>query len=175
MKLPRLLFSFIITASIVVAGCDSTGSFNESDNSVDESAFRSAQQDAYMEQITDIAIDALTVGGLSKNLDRPPLWADGELFISVVTPAQFKASSGPFDELYASDGAFKDGVPLISESKPGDQDFNGGRWHLNVLKMGVDPAKYATATSVEDLDLNDFMSRDKYFECPVRPRRGKGN
>jgi len=117
----------------------------------------------------------LTVDLAAKNLPRPPLWADGELFVSVVTPATFKPENGPFDELYAGDNGFLDGVPLISDSKPGDQDFNGGRWHLNVLKSDLDPEKYSTADSVEDLDLNDFMSTTDHFECPVRPRRGRGN
>jgi len=67
---------------------------------------------------------------------------------------------------------FKDGVPLISESKPGDTDYNGGRVHQNVLRMEVDPSKYADASSVEDLDLADFVSTDNYFECPLLPRRG---
>lgn len=115
-------------------------------------------------------------------LGRPQTWADGELFNGVVTPATFKPESDPFDELYHGINTtdptvfgfgFKDGVPLISESKPGDADYNGDRWHLNVLKVDVDPHKYANATSVEDLDLNDFQSTDEYFECPLRPQRGK--
>ena len=111
---------------------------------------------------------------------RPQTWVDGELFDGVVTPATFKPTSGNFDELYTipSDHpmgphtSFKDGVPLISESKPGDTDYNGGRWHLNVLKDGVDPDKYANAASVEDLDLGDFEGQNVYFECPLLPRRG---
>jgi hypothetical protein len=104
---------------------------------------------------------------------RPQSWADGELFGGVVTPATFNPANGNFDELYAiPGGAFKDGVPLISESKPGDQDYNGGRWHMNVLKAGVDPAKYANADRDGHLDMNDFMSTDQYFECPLLPRRG---
>jgi len=104
-------------------------------------------------------------------LGRPQLWADCEYFKSVVTPATFKADHGPFDELYTGGDGFKDGVPLISESKPGDMDYNGGRWHLNVLKDGVPADKYANACTVEDLDLNDFESTDQYFECPVLRRR----
>ncbi|MCH7717076.1 MAG: hypothetical protein IH876_13160 [Gemmatimonadetes bacterium] len=103
---------------------------------------------------------------------RPHSWVDGELFAGVVTPATFNPASDPFDELYAGGNGFKDGVPLISESKPGDPDYNGGRWHLNVLKEGVDLDKYENADRVEDLDLDDFESTDSYFECPLLPRRG---
>ena len=104
---------------------------------------------------------------------RPQTWVDGELFNGVVTPAHFDPTSDAFDELYAGGNGFKDDKPLISESKPGDQDYNGGRWHLNVLKGSVDPDKYANADKFEDLDVNDFMSTDVYFECPLLPRRGR--
>ena len=103
---------------------------------------------------------------------RPQIWADCELFNSVVTPATFKPQSEPFDELYTGGNGFRNGTPLISDTKPGDQDYNGGRWHLNVLKEGVDPDKYANACSDEELDLNDFISTTNYFECPLLPRRG---
>ena len=103
---------------------------------------------------------------------RPQTWVDGELFNGVVTPATFDPASDPFDELYMGGNGFLDGVPLISESKPGDQDYNGGRWHLNTLKTGVDPDKYEDAEGVDDLDLNDFEDSGMYFECPLLPLRG---
>lgn len=103
---------------------------------------------------------------------RPQTWVDCELFNGVVTPATFNPESDPFDELYAGGNGFKDGAPLISESKPGDPDYNGGRWHMNVLNAAVDPDKYTSACSVEELDLNDFQSTNNYFECPLLPRRG---
>jgi hypothetical protein len=102
-------------------------------------------------------------------LQRPETWVDGERFAGVVAPATFDPANGNFDELYmCSDGSkFKDGVPLISESGPGDQDYNGGRWHLN-LGTNCD----STADRVEDLVLSDFQSTNTYFECPLLPRRG---
>ncbi|NIR52280.1 hypothetical protein GWO43_27185 [candidate division KSB1 bacterium] len=112
-------------------------------------------------------------GATLAKVGRTQVWADCELFDSVVTPATFKPESDPFDELYAAN--FKDGVGLISESKPGDADYNGGRWHMNVLKAGIDPDKYEDACSVEELDLNDFQSSGNYFECPLLPRRGNRN
>ena len=100
---------------------------------------------------------------------RPATWVDCELFRGVVTPTAFDPQNGPFDELYTGGNGFKNGVPLISESKPGDQDYNGGRWHVNALKAGVSPDKYANACTVEDLDLGDFDSTSNYFECPLLP------
>ena len=105
---------------------------------------------------------------------RPEAWVDGERFAGVVTPATFKPGSGSFDELYAGcEGGFKDGVPLISDAGPGDTDYNGGRWHLNVITDSEDCAKYTDADSDADLDKDDFTSTDTYFECPLLPRRGK--
>jgi hypothetical protein len=104
-------------------------------------------------------------------LGRPLTWVDGEVFAGVVTPATFDPALGDFDELYmCTDGTtFKDGVPLISDAGPGDTDFNGGRWHVNV-STNCD----STADSVEDLDLSAFESTNTYFECPLLPRRGAG-
>lgn len=99
---------------------------------------------------------------------RGMIWADGYLYGTIATPATFKGDKGPYDELYVSPG-FKDGIGAISEAKPGDQDFNGGRWHVNALKDGVDPGKYSGSSSVEELDLNDFASTETYFECPLLP------
>ncbi len=115
----------------------------------------------------------------AKALPRPQTWVDGELFNGVVTPATFDPGSGNFDELYSCSGppgpSFQDGVPLISESKPGDQDYNGGRWHLNVaIDTAACLTAYANATSVEDLTLTDFSSTAVYFECPLLPSRGVG-
>lgn len=99
------------------------------------------------------------------------IWSDCEAFATNGTNSSFKPTAGNFDELY--NGAnFKDGLGAISESKPGDQDYNGGRWHVNTLKPGVDPNKYNNVCSVGNLDLNDFESTSTYFECPMRPIRG---
>ena len=109
----------------------------------------------------------------SQALPRPHSWADCEQFAGVVAPNELPPH-GNFDNLYMMPGhTFKEGVPLISESKPGDRDFNGGRWHLYVLRNGVDASKYSSACRVEDLDLSDFSATDKYFSCPLLPRRGK--
>jgi len=127
---------------------------------------------------SDLLIEDATLDQLSRSENskkpQPAIWADCETFGSLATKSHFKPTAGNFDELY--NGAnFKDGLGAISESKPGDQDFNGGRWHVNTLKEGVDPNKYWSACSVEDLYgidsefWNDFNSTDVYFECPMLP------
>ena len=124
-----------------------------------------------MEYLASLPSD--DAGSNARARPRPQSWADCEQFAGVVTRATFDPANGNFDELYAGGNGFRDMVGIMSESKPGDQDYNGGRWHLNLLKGSVDPDKYGGACSVEDLDLNDFESTPDYFECPLLPRRGK--
>ena len=100
----------------------------------------------------------------------PAIWADCEIFATNGTNTSFKPGHGNFDNLYTGT-TFADGIGSISESKPGDTDYNGGRWHVYTLKAGV-TTDYSSACSVEDLDLNDFEPTDTYFECPLRPMRG---
>ena len=103
-------------------------------------------------------------------LPRAQVWGGCELYNTVVTPATFNPASEPFDKLYAG-ASFAGGITLISESEPGDQDYNGGRWELLVLKPWVDPGKYADACSAAELDPDDFMVAGAYFECPLIPIR----
>jgi hypothetical protein len=155
----------LVLASLAILGCTN-----------DEISLPENTENVGVEGISSTASTSKISSAITslKTLPRPTTWVDCELFAGVVTPATFKPEAGKFDELYAGGNGFKDGSPLISESKPGDQDYNGGRWHLNVLKgkEHVDPAKYQKACSVEQLDLNDFTSTDQYFECPLLPRRG---
>ena len=104
---------------------------------------------------------------------RPQTWVDGELFDGVVTPAKFDPANGNFDILYLG-CPFLDGVPLISESKPGDQDYNGGRWEEWKIINPENCALYSTADRDGDLDTAHFAPTGVYFECPLLPRRGRG-
>lgn len=57
------------------------------------------------------------------------IWAEGYLFGTVATPAGLP-DQGEFDALYNFDGSGLSGQRSISESKPGDTDYNGGRWRV---------------------------------------------
>ena len=113
---------------------------------------------------------------LAQARPRPHTWVDGEEFAGVVTPATFDPANGNFDKLYncGAGGGFLDEVPLISESRPGDQDYNGGRWEEYVIDPEGDAvcADYSDADSVDDLTLSDFVLSGNYFECPLLPLRG---
>ena len=165
----------ILAAS--VAACSTEGPVSPSANGA---GVPTRSSGALAVPVDEPATPATIIGALGRGepggpRDRPESWVDGERFSGVVTPATFDPANGNFDELYAGcPGGFKYGVPLISESKPGDQDYNGGRWHLNLITNVADCADYADADRVESLSLSEFTSTDMYFECPLLPRRGRG-
>ena len=113
-----------------------------------------------------LAVGTVAAGG-------PPgvgFYVDGAPYRTVGTPTDFSGTGAPdhsYDRIFLLGG---DLMP-VAESKPGDRDYNGGRWHVNILKEGVDPAKYADACSVDDLDLGDFEGTGNFFTCPLLPRK----
>lgn len=158
----KKLLSIILVAPLMTTiGCSVDG--NNDSASLDENSLTLFDRLSNLSSTTD-------------KRPQPPVWADCIEYSAIVVPANFKPESDPFDELYMMPGPddsppypFKDDLPLISDSKPGDQDYNGGRWHLNVLKAAVDPAIYANACQEEDIDPANFDSTDVYFGCPLRP------
>ena len=142
-------FSITISALcllVFVASCEKEGDTGPAQTSIESEQFKA-----------------------NKGRPKTTIWSDGKLYGSVVTPAVFDGEKGNYDKLYA--GNFYDGVGLISESKPGDQDYNGGRWNLYVLRIGV-TTDYSMATSDTQLNPLDFESAETYFECPLLPRKG---
>jgi hypothetical protein len=57
------------------------------------------------------------------------IWADGKLYGTTVTPAELP-NHGKFNALYNFDGSGLEGQRSISEAKPGDKDYRGGRWEV---------------------------------------------
>ncbi len=109
----KKLLSFILFSTLLLA---TTSCIVEE---ADDAIFLEESIVSLMEQLSKPSLD--------KGLPQPDIWVDGIKYSGIVTPAKFKPESDPFDELYAmpipdSDAKFpfKDGVPLISDSKPGD-------------------------------------------------------
>jgi hypothetical protein len=63
-------------------------------------------------------------------------WIDDSIYYTIGTPTADLPDKGPTDGLYVflgeEDGGL-DGQTPVGESKPGDTDFNGGRWEVTVL------------------------------------------
>jgi hypothetical protein len=78
-----------------------------------------------------LVVSSATAGG-------PPagaFWVDGMTYRTVVTPAQLP-NKGPKDGLYIIEGL--GGQNPVAEAKPGDRDYNGGRWQVYVLAFTDD-------------------------------------
>ena len=60
------------------------------------------------------------------------IWADGMAFRTIATPSELP-NKGPKDGIYVFDNL--EGQHSVAEAKPGDQDYNGGRWQVYVLSF----------------------------------------
>lgn len=104
----------------------------------------------------------------------PGFYVDGTLYATVGTPTDFLGTGAPahsYDRIYA----LGDGLRNVAESKPGDRDFNGGRWLVFPVSWNVTPYQI---TSDADLfaaqDAGDLTVGDqpvKAFFCSVQAIR----
>jgi hypothetical protein len=118
------------------------------------------------------------------------IWAHGELYDTVITPTTFVAPpEHSTDILYNFGMSGLAGQRSVSESAPGDTDFNGGRWDVQMVvftPQGVeahDPdgdgiVNYELTDAGEVLDdeaLGHIIINEAnfYFECPLLPRRNR--
>jgi hypothetical protein len=62
------------------------------------------------------------------------IWGDGQLYGTVITPTHLP-DKGPKDRLYNFDMSGLTGQAAVAESKPGDRDYNGGRWQVIFLEF----------------------------------------
>jgi hypothetical protein len=117
---------------------------------------------------------------------RDAIWADGELFGVTLTPNDLPVK-GPFDALYNFNGSGLEGQRSVSESKPGDRDYNGGRWKVlpvtftalgvsihdpdgdGVVNFELKSAEEVTAhAGLGHLTIGDPI---RYFVCPLHPQK----
>lgn len=108
------------------------------------------------------------------------IWADGYAYKTIATPAHFK-NKGPKDGIYVFDNL--EGQNPVAEAKPGDQDYNGGRWQVYVLDFTDEGLAIHDAdnngmadfelTSWEDVQAHiglghlEMVAMGPSFECPL--------
>jgi len=83
----------------------------------------------------------------------PAFWIDGDLYRTVATPTDLSNTGAPdstFDAIYSFGGAQRN----VAEAKPGDTDFNGGRWQVHELAF---PSGYAAALASADANDNGVI------------------
>lgn len=123
--------------------------------------------------LISVAASTVAAGG-------PPslaFYVDDVRYRTVGTPTDFSNTGAPassFDEIYA----LGNGLINVAEAKPGDRDFNGGRWMVLPLTWaaGVTPVQLTNAEQVHAYAgagmLTIASTPVKQFECPVIPVGG---
>lgn len=115
-----------------------------------------------------LSVSAVAAGG-------PPslaFYVDGERYRTIATPTDLSDTGAPehsFDAIYAL-GA---GLINVAEAKPGDTDYNGGRWMVLPITWNTSPVQLTSAEQVEAyanagwLTIGDTPAR--LFVCTVNP------
>ena len=83
----------------------------------------------------------------------PAFWIDGELYRTVATPTDLSGTGAP-DDTYDAIYHFGGTQQNVAEAKPGDTDFNGGRWVVRQLAF---PMGYAAARASGDATGNGVI------------------
>jgi hypothetical protein len=92
---------------------------------------------------------ALTASAVSAG--GPPslaFYVDGERYRTIATPTDLSSTGAPehsFDRIYA----LGDGLINVAEAKPGDRDYNGGRWIVLRVTWNTTPVQLTSAEQVE--------------------------
>jgi len=94
------------------------------------------------------------------------IYAHDMMYKTVATPTDLP-NHGKFDAIYV----LGDGLAPVSESAPGDMDYNGGRWEVRVVTFtGASPMQYTNAEDIlaaagrGDIEISDVVKR---FTCPL--------
>lgn len=116
------------------------------------------------------------------------IWAEGELYDTIVTPTSFNAPpEHSTDIIYSFMMSGLEGQRSVAESAPGDPDYNGGRWDVQMVTFtaqGIaehdqdnDGIADFELTSVEEVLEHEELGHivineaDFYFVCPLLPRK----
>lgn len=117
----------------------------------------------------------LSIAATSVAAGGPPslaFYVDGIRYRTVGTSTDFSGTGAPassFDAIYA----LGNGLVNVAEAKPGDQDFNGGRWMVFPVTWNTTPVQLTSAEQVQELAQAGMLTIAsipvRQFECPVIP------
>jgi hypothetical protein len=103
-------------------------------------------------------------------------YVDGDAYRTVGTPTNFTDTGAPahtYDAIYALGG----GLLNVAEARPGDRDYNGGRWQVYGVTWHVTAYQLTSAEDVRAAhdrgDLTIAAEPMASFECPVIPVGGR--
>lgn len=112
------------------------------------------------------------------------IWHDGELYDTVVTPTSFmQPPSHAVDLIFSFAMSGLMGQRSVSESAPGEPDYNGGKWWVQMvvfteaglaaLDPGADSTIDVELKSVEEVlqaESDGYLTitpTSTYFQCPM--------
>jgi len=93
---------------------------------------------------------ALSVAAAPVAAGGPPtlaFYVDGVRYRTVGTPTDFSNTGAPdftYDRIYA----LGSGLVNVAEAKPGDRDFNGGRWAVMPITWNVTPVQLTSDAQI---------------------------
>jgi len=97
-------------------------------------------------------------------------YVDGEQYRTIGTPTDLSGTGAP-DHSYDTIYALGDGLANVAEAKPGDADYNGGRWMVLPATWHSAPVQLRSAEEVEAAalagDLSIGETPVQQFVCPV--------
>ena len=99
-------------------------------------------------------------------------YVDGVRYRTIGTPTDLSNTGAPahsFDRIYALGGSLAN----VAEAKPGDRDYNGGRWMVLPVTWHTSAVQLTSAEQVLDYSEAGLLSiattPAKMFVCPVIP------
>ena len=100
-------------------------------------------------------------------------YVDGAVYQTIGTPTDLSGTGAPastFDTLYAIEGQ----MLAVAEAKPGDTDYNGGRWMRFPVTWNIPEedrylldSEEAVLAAAETGDVTIAAEPDAQFVCPV--------
>jgi hypothetical protein len=94
------------------------------------------------------------------------IYVDDIAFRTVATPRDLPPH-GKFDAIYV----LGDGLASVAEAKPGDQDYNGGRWEVRFVDfVTIAPTQFTNVESLRAAEMAgevSFSEVKRRFECPL--------
>jgi hypothetical protein len=126
--------------------------------------FRSTHRAAPALVLTGLALAAIGVAAPAQaGVSGPAFWIDGALYRTVATPTDLSDTGAPastYDAIYSFGGAQRN----VAEAKPGDRDFNGGRWQVHELAF---PSGYAAALASGDANGNGVIDSTAELDLAI--------
>lgn len=119
-----------------------------------------------------LAMAVLATSAMAQPAGPPSgtIYAHDVAYRTVGTPTDLP-DHGKFDTIYV----LGNGLANVSESAPGDRDYNGGRWEVRPITwVNISPQQFTNAEQIHDAAAaGDVMIGDvvRRFECPLIRKR----